>query len=193
MKASFKFTALILLFALSACNNHSSKESTLAASDHSDCKPYFNYDKVEHYFLNIDESELWKINEKKKRSADENQQLELLIQRIPDTLSDTAALLNIERIGFVRKEIPKSEFQKLDQIFCERKHKESISTACIAIYRDILVFRMHNEIVGTAKICFGCWKHVIAGTKQNTKDFGQSGDYSRLFRILHKGEQFPDE
>jgi hypothetical protein len=57
--------------------------------------------------------------------------------------------------------------------------------ACIAIYRDILVFRNHGKICGIAKVCFKCGIHVIVGTESKTDEFGQAGDYNKLNQLLN--------
>ena len=110
--------------------------------------------------------------------------LGLLIQHTLNTLSDTIELHNIDEIGYVKQKIVENKFEKLNQIFCERKHKEALAMAYIAIYRDILVFKKNGRIIGTAKICFECNQDVITATSKNTNEFGQSGDYEKLYKLL---------
>lgn len=184
MTTHHKLWTLIFLTLLLACKNQTDRASS-TQTEVSDCKPYFSYDQVEHYYFDITEESIWKIEEKEKKSEKEEKQLELLIQYTPDKISDTIALQDIDKIGFVKQKIAENKFEKLNQIFCERKHKEAIAMACIAIYRDILVFKKNGKIIGTAKICFDCDQNVITGTTKNTEDFGQSGDYGKLYRLLH--------
>lgn len=182
MTTRVKLLALILVTVFWSCGNNENRTKDHTTS----CNPYFtHYDKVEHYYYDISEDEIWKAEEKGEKTFKERRQLELLIQNIPEKLSDTAILKNIDKIGFVKKDLAKSKFAQLDEIFCERKHEDGIAMACIAIYRDILVFKKANKIVGTAKICFECGKNIITGTAQNTDEFGQSGDYDKLYRLLH--------
>lgn len=77
------------------------------------------------------------------------------------------------------------KFKQVNETFCQRKHQESYAMTCIAVYRDILVFKKENKIIGTAKLCFSCDQNVITGTQHNTDEFGQSGDYAKLFKLLH--------
>lgn len=157
----------------------------ISAKSMADCKPYFQYDKVEHYYLDIDEDKIWEIEERENKTEKEKKQLQLLIQYAPDKLSDTFLLKEVEKIDFLKTVISPQKFETLDQIFCERKHKEVLALSCIAIYRDILVFKKDNKIIGTAKICFNCNQNVITGTMLNTEEFGQSGDYEKLYKVLH--------
>ena len=57
-------------------------------------------------------------------------------------------------------------------------------TACIPVFRDILIFKKNNKSIGIAKICFECEKSHIVGTNKNIENFGQCGDFSKLMNIL---------
>lgn len=178
-----KLWTLTLLTILLSCNNQTDRKNVTQA-DGWVCKPYFSFDQVEHYYFDITEEAILKIMDKERKSEKEAKQIELLIKHTLNTLSDTIELHNIDEIGYVKQKIAENKFEKLNQIFCERKHKEALAMACIAIYRDILVFKKNGRIIGTAKICFECNQHVITGTSKNTNEFGQSGDYEKLYKLL---------
>ncbi|MEO6252993.1 MAG: hypothetical protein ABIO79_06800 [Ferruginibacter sp.] len=167
-------TAFCLLIIL-GCNNYKQRS----------CDPYFSFDEIEHYYINIEESAVWDILGKEKIAENEKIQFDLLVGSTLQKLSDTTLLENIEKLDFKKTELPVTKFSQVNEIFCEKKHKEVLSTTCEAVYRDILVFKKENKIIGTAKICFGCIKSIIAGTRANTDEFGQSGDYDELFKLLH--------
>ena len=80
--------------------------------------------------------------------------------------------------------IDKSKFESIDKIFIEKSTLENIATACIHVYRDILIFKKEGKVIGTAKICFDCMSKQIKGTTANTENFGQDGDYEKLEKIL---------
>ncbi len=149
------------------------------------CIPYFDFDKIEHYYLDIDENVLWDTEQKITKTEKEQKQLTLLIHRKPDKLSDSTLLISLEKIDFRRKEIPLDSFDKINEVFCDRKHKKVLAMSCIAVYHDILIFKKENKTTGFAKICFSCDQSVITGTPQNTDEFGQSGDYKKLYKLLH--------
>lgn len=184
MKTKYRIIGLVYLIVSFGCNSINSPKS---AGDEIEnpCKPYFLFDEVEHYYLDMEEDSIWEIEEKTEKTDKEIKQLELLIQYTPDKLADTAYLYELEKIDFVKADIGSNKFEKLRSIFCERKHKESIAMPCTAIYRDILVFKKDNRMIGIAKLCFDCDRYVISGTSLNTSDFGQSGDFQKLYDILH--------
>ncbi len=161
------------------------KDSDSKTTSQHTCTPYFDFDKVEHYYLDMNENVLWDTEQKKIKTDKEQKQLTLLIQHKPDKLTDSTFLKGLENFDFVKKEIPVDKFDKINQIFCQRKHKEVLAMACIAVYRDILIFKKENKTIGFAKVCFSCDQSVITGTTQNTDEFGQSGDYKKLYQLLH--------
>lgn len=173
MKQLFFF--LFILTFLIACNS----------KPKNNCKPYFDYDAIEHYFISTSIETERKLEIRDNLTSDELRLNDVLFQRKPATLADSSILLNLERIGFVKRTVNASSFEIINTIFCERKHKESLATSCIAVYRDVLIFKKQGKIIGTAKICFECWFHVITGTSLNTDEFGQSGDYDRLRKLLY--------
>ena len=187
MATVIKILSVVCLSTLLACNNQADTEKSVPSktSHQVSCVPYYQFDEIEHYFLNMEEDKLWDIEQKRKKTEKEKGQLELLIQFTPDKLSDTTILKNIEKLDFVKKIIPADKFNQINEIFCQRKHNEAYAMACIAIYRDILVFKKEKKIIGTAKLCFSCDQSVITGTTLNTEEFGQSGDYKKLFQLLH--------
>ncbi len=182
MQTTYRIAGLIYLIVVFGCKNGNSPK---IAEVENQCNPYFYFDKVEHYFLDMEEDSLWEIEEKTEKTDKEIKQLELLIQYTPDKLEDTTYLIDLEKLDFVKTNIDSNKFEQLNSIFCKRKHKEVIAMSCIAIYRDILVFKRDNKTIGIAKLCFDCDRYVITGTSLNSDDFGQSGDFQRLYEVLH--------
>ena len=147
---------------------------------------YFDFDNVEHYSIEIDENELFELEEKKYLSESEKLQIELVINDFPESISDTLFINKLEKSGFTKTLIEKSKNEDLNNLFREKSHKESLYAACIAAYRDILIFRKNGKVIGIAKICFSCSQNRIIGTDANTFEFGQSGDYGKLAKILNE-------
>jgi len=185
MKNNLAFVAIFIIFLiLLSCHNNVESNQNIKVFDPSECVPYFDFDKIEHYYTDIDEEKVW--DSEKSKTEREKKLLNLLIQDTLSDLSDTTALKDIEKLDFKKKDVPSDKFSQINKIFCERKHTEIEETSCEAFYRDIFVFKKKNKIIGTAKICFSCDKNIIAGTKLNTNEFGQSGDYGRLAQILNR-------
>lgn len=149
------------------------------------CKPYFDFDELDHYFLNMSRETLSEIEQKKTKTYLEEKQSNWLRQYGPDSLPNAEVGYELTFAGYVKKEVPAAIFPVINNIFCERPHGPGPASGCIPEFRDILVFKKDKQLVGFAKICFTCHKHSIVGTNLDTSEFGQSGDYEKLFNILH--------
>lgn len=148
-------------------------------------KPYFDFDEIDHYYLNISQEELGVMEQKKTKTYLEEKQINWLRRYGPDEMPDAAVSYELAFAGYVKKEVPAAVFPMIKDIFCERPHEPGPASGCIPEFRDILLFKKEKQLVGFAKICFTCHKHSITGTDLDTSEFGQSGDYGKLFNILH--------
>lgn len=151
------------------------------------CLPYFEYDHLVHYSLKISDEEAQNPAITDTYSEEKKKLVEFLNYMGPSNSlePDTVDIAKFENWGFVRNEIPVEQFGKINQLFCQRKHEIAQFAACVPIYRDVLVFKKSNKTVGVARICFDCGMNYITGTKRNTEEFGQSGDYDKLRDFLH--------
>lgn len=170
---------LPVLICLIACNS----------KPKNNCKPYFEFDELEHYSITTTLEVERRLSIRDSLSPLELKLNDVLLQPKRAKLADTVNLLNLEAIGFKKQSIPASKFNSINQFFCEKNYEELVSTACIPVYRDVLIFKRQNKIIGTAKICFDCGYHVIAGAKVNTDAFGQYGDYEKLQKLLYQNSK----
>ena len=145
---------------------------------------YFEYDEIEYYQNEIEEDQIEELYDNQKKSVKDSLKTGVILGEIPKSITDTNFIDNLKSFGYTKSKIEPKKFDKIDEIFTEKKHSESYATACIYIYRDILIFKRKSKIIGIAKICFGCDANVIVGTKSNTEEFGMSGDYQKLRKIL---------
>ena len=148
-------------------------------------KPFFDFDELNHYKIEIDENELLE-REEDNLTKDEKLQNDLIIMDKPDNISDTSFIRQLEKIGFNKNIVSEAKFEKINNIFSVKQPKESVAYSCIAVFRDILVFKKNNKIVSIAKICFSCDQNRILGTEKETINFGQEGDYGKLWKILNE-------
>lgn len=175
---------IIACLYLVSCTTAEAEDAT-SIQQESGCQPYFSFDEVDHYYCQISEEEVWDLEDKNKKSMKDELLLDVLTNFQFDQLEDTVLLNEIGEIGFLKTSIPQEKFSELEHIFCERVHPEAYALLCSPIYRDLLVFKLKGRIIGLAKICFDCDRSIICGTERNTSEFGQSGDYSKLYKLLH--------
>ena len=153
------------------------------------CHPYFTFDAVEHYSIAINEEDVFKLREKLRLTKSEERKLAALLDYGPDSIGNAEHFRHLERLGYSKRDMSAAQMDTLRTIFCERVHDDFMTTACVAVWRDILLFKQKGELTGTAKICFDCYRSSINGTRRNTAEFGGSGDFALLERLLAQPHQ----
>ncbi len=147
-------------------------------------KVFFDYDEIDYYHSKIDGEDIGELYDKQDSSNIDKLKFGVILDKTPQNINDLGFINELSKIGFTKSKIDQSKFAEIDKIFIEKTAYEILDKACIAIYRDILVFKKQKKVVGIAKICFGCDKNKIVGTKSNTENFGQDGDYEKLSKLI---------
>ncbi|MDP2385551.1 MAG: hypothetical protein Q8M29_04215 [Bacteroidota bacterium] len=142
-----------------------------------DKKYYFEFDEIVHYNIEIEQEQLSKKN---RRLG------EILMQNVPDSISDTLFLKELDTLSFQMKTLNPDLYDDIGDLFRVKENADSIFAACIPMYRDILVFKKSHKVVGIAKVCFECDLNHIVGAKYNSELFGQNGDYEKLQKLLYQ-------
>lgn len=176
---------------LIGCNKKSEKPDskntdTKTVVKSESCIPYFDFDEVEYYSINIEEHKVYNLSDIENKTDNESKLLSMLEDDTFSSISDSTFISYLEEIGYLKNKISDADFISFNKIFCNRTHDKALYAACTPIYRDILIFKNQNKIIGMAKICFDCGQFNIVGTKENVSDFGQSGDFEKLNQLLSK-------
>jgi hypothetical protein len=148
-------------------------------------KKFFEYDAIDYYTSDFDESKIGDLYDNQSRSEIDSFKMGVVLGDIPKSISDLTFIDKLAKIGYKKASINKSKFDNIDNLFIEKTTTKNIATSCIYVYRDVLIFKKDNRVVGTAKVCFGCLANQINGTTANTVNFGQEGDYEILEKLLH--------
>lgn len=149
---------------------------------------FFDFDEIEYYKIDISEDKAMDLFEDKTRSKLENLKFEIIIGETPNNIKEVSFINDLEKIGFEKSKINPTKYGEIKNIFTEKIVSESYAAACIAVYRDFVVFKKNKKIVGVAKICFDCHLFRIVGTNANTENFGQDGDFEKLYSILRSNK-----
>lgn len=149
-------------------------------------RKFFDYDAIDHYVNNYDEAKLSALYDNQSRSIMDSFKAGVVLMDIPIVVPGPSFAESLEQIGYVKKKLDAAKFAAIDSIFMEKPVEEIVATACIYVYRDILIFKKADTIVGVAKVCFECMASHITGARANTEYFGQDGDYERLWKLLQK-------
>lgn len=145
---------------------------------------FFDYDAIDYYTIALDDQDVSKISRNQSKSETDSFKNGIVRGNIPKNISELAFIEQLEKIGYKKTNIDPSKFESIDQIFVEKTATNHEVYACIHVYRDILIFKKSNKVVGTAKICFHCMGQQIKGPKTNSRNFVQNEDFDRLEILL---------
>ena len=111
----------------------------------------------------------------------------IIVGFIPESINDIGFINSLPKVGYKKTYIHKSEFDEIDKIFTTKDTSDNIITLCKGnVYRDILIFKKANKVIGIAKICFSCKANRIDGSSEYFRNFGESEDYQKLGKLLYK-------
>lgn len=146
---------------------------------------FFDFDNIQYYYIDISEEDAMLLMDNPKLSALEKLKSDIILGHKPEKIHPINFLNKMKKIGFKEITIPANQFEEINNIFREKTAQDSYSAACIPIYRDILVFKKANKVIGLAKICFACKLFQIVGTEANQDNFGQGNDLENLNILLN--------
>src|SRR5690606_38180602 len=92
---------------------------------------------------------------------------------------------DLEKFGYSKKYISYNSFKKINGVLKQKKpSRKYLYHNCIPEYRDILIFKKDEKIIGIVKICFECEKIFAIGINSNFDRNYSKKEFRKLFRIL---------
>lgn len=191
LQGIIKLVVCIVALTLLSCEGRTS--SAADAGTEVECMPFYTYNKLDHYQIEISQDSISYLvdhtNTKYRQTPLTTLQLELaqiLLSGGLSKLGDTVSLSRLETLGYTKHPVEKRNFGRIDELLCEGYiPEESKVNMCLPVYRDILVFRDSERIVGLCKLCFECDMSLFVGTNRKTYYFGQTGEFKKLAEILN--------
>ena len=149
-------------------------------------KPFFEFDKVEHYQVNQEDevSKSLKVSRDKWTKQEWEFQKILMEYNYPKSVKDSSFLKSVQTLYPKNKNIDRKLFRELSNIFSIQKNEPIDEKACDPFFRDILIFKKDDKIIGIAKICFECEQSYIVGASGNSKNFGANEEFKKLKNII---------
>lgn len=177
----FKLLLILILF-------FSSSSEIDAQESH-----FFDFDQVDHYSTDISSQGISNIEYQRKKNSYEYKKiskkdalfLSILRNNYPEKIEEDFPEKLI-KYGFKKNDIDKKLYPEINDIFSEKNCNDNLESLCIPTFRDILVFRKKNKIIGIAKICYSCHLATIIGTEKSIRNFGSCGDFIKLEKIMGK-------
>lgn len=151
--------------------NNTSENSALPTTDFTCNAGELHFDKVEAYTISYEDL---LIIQNRRPQSDNDKLLDRIVNYFPvDNLKETDSA-KLVAIGFTSKNLNKEDYQYLCDLFKERFVYED-TTACAPIFRDILLFKEKQKLIGLAKVCYSCGHSVV--------DFGDSLGNVNVYKL----------
>lgn len=179
-----KYIFILIVIVFWSCND--SKKANIESQEvvKKELRPFFDSDKVEHYYLNFSEEDFTKLISRNPITKKEKEFSNLYMGYYPDSIPKE----NFEKIllnhNYKRFNLSAKQQKEIENVFSEKDSLQMSAYACVAEYRDVFIFKKKEETVGIAKICFKCGRFQIIGSKLDTSGFGLWTELDRLKNIV---------
>lgn len=185
-KPFHKFSFLIIILIIFGCSK-TEKQIIISNSKNIE-KAFFEYDEVEYYHNNTDNSLLGmnKYYEEFEKNSKDTLEFKILIGNTPESLGDSSFVQKLTKNGFEKINLSKEKQDRLKRIFVEKDRKPEIKAGLKPIFNDILVFRKNGKITGFSKLSFEDLQSRVIGTNSNTFYFPTDIENREIEKILYK-------
>lgn len=170
---------------MSSCNNFKKADTASQKNIHKELRPFFDSDKIDHYYLDISEREFEYFlsdntiqKEKKKEFSD------LFMGYYPDSIPKKNSEELLLKYKYKKSNLSIKQEKEIENVFSEKDLRMNEGYACVAEYRDIFIFKKKEKTIGIAKICFKCGRFQIIGSKLDVSGFGLWKELDKLESIV---------
>lgn len=134
---------LLFFFSFVSCKNNSSDNNSEGQKTAFTCQGnQLNFDRVEAYSISF---EALRAIEDRENQTDENRFLLQLVNSFRTKNLKEVNSVKLIEIGFAQKHINEEDYKSLCELFQEQYVYED-TTACQAIFRDIMLFKRETEV-----------------------------------------------
>lgn len=179
-----KFIFIVSVVLFWSCNDSKKVNTNSEKVVKKELRPFFDSDKIDHYYLNFSDDDLMKIIRKDRNTEKELEFIALFVHHFPDSIPKE----NFEKIllkhNYKKSDLTIKQQKDIQNVFSEKDSSPDSYASCAAEYRDIFIFKKKEKTIGIAKICFKCGRFQIIESKLDTSRFGLWSELDRLKNIV---------
>lgn len=180
-----KYILVIISILIFSCNHSEKKDVENKKTIKKELRPFFDSDKIDHYYINYSVANIFKFNNEKLKSKNVKEFSDIFMGYYPD---DTIPKKNFEktllRHNYKKMILSLKQQKEIESIFSEKDSLQTNGYACVPEYRDIFLFKKKEKTIGLAKICFKCGRFQIIGSQLDTSGFGLWEELDKLKSIV---------
>lgn len=180
-----KYIFIITTIIIFSCNNSKKADIENPKTVKKELRPFFNSDKIEHYYLNPTEKEFeHSVGENTEEIEKKKEFSSFFYHNYPNSIPKKDFEKLLLKYKYKKSNLSIKQQKQIAGIFSEKDSLKNDACACIAEYRDIFIFKKKGKTVGIAKICFKNARFQITGSKIDTEGFGLINELDRLKKIV---------
>lgn len=179
-----KYIFIITAIIISSCNNAKKEEIVNTKVVKKELKPFFDSDKIDHYYLNFSEDDFTKFTAKDLKSRKDKEFASLFMGFFPELIPVKDFETTLLKFNYKKSNLSFKQEKEIEKIFSDKDSLQNSGYACVAEYRDIFLFRKDKKTIGVAKVCFKCGRFDIIGSKLDTSGFGLWSELDKLKSIV---------
>lgn len=144
-----------------------------------------NFDSIEYY--SADKEFYSKFFNSLTEKSDINY-IRIIKGDLPKKLGDSILYSELKTDKFINSKVSLADIKSFKELFNDDTFTDTYTTACIPDYRNILILKKSNKIVGVLKICYGCEMYYLIGEDEKKKQIEKIGGIanSELEKIFDK-------
>lgn len=146
---------------------------------------FSNFDSIDYY--SADKKYYSKFHNRLTEKSDTNY-IKIIEGDLPKKLDDSLFYSELNSAKFINSKVSQSDIKSFKELFNDDTFTDVYTTACIPDYRNILILKKSNKIIGVLKICYGCQMYYLIGEDEKKKQIEKSGGIanSELEKIFDK-------
>ncbi|RVT79693.1 hypothetical protein EOD40_00865 [Flavobacterium sufflavum] len=147
-----KYIFILTVIVISSCNHTQKAEiKNTSKATKKELRPFFDSDKIAHYYLNFSEDEFTKFIRKDNRTKKEAEFSNLFTGYLPNTIPKEDFEKTLLNHNYKKSNLSIKQQNEIQDVFSEKDSLMNYGYACAAEYRDIFVFKKKEKIIGIAK------------------------------------------
>ncbi|AWK03869.1 hypothetical protein HYN56_06355 [Flavobacterium crocinum] len=175
-----RYIFILVVIVFTSCNDSKKAEAHNEKVVKKELRPFFDADKIDHYFVNYTLDSIIISGEKSKKSKKEKEFEDLFMGYFPDSVPKKDFEKILLSHNYKKSNLTLKQQKEIENVFSEKDSLQMSAYACVPEYRDIFIFRKKEKTVGIAKICFKCGRFQIIGSKLDTSGFGLWTELDKL-------------
>ncbi|KRD11154.1 hypothetical protein ASE21_05415 [Flavobacterium sp. Root901] len=179
-----KYIFILIVIIISSCKNSNKAEAADKKVVKKELRPFFDSDKIDHYFVNYTLESIIDFNGKSKKSKKHQEFEDLFMGYFPDSIPKKDFEKTLISHNYQKSKLSDKQQKEIEDIFSEKDSLQMNAYACVPEYRDIFIFKKKQKIIGIAKICFKCGRFQIIGSKIDVQYFGLWTELDKLKKIV---------